>query len=148
MKYVLIIGDGMADHPLSELQGKTPLQVAKHPNMDKIASYGICGKLQTIPTDMYAGSDIAILGILGYDPAKIYTGRGPLEAAAGINLGEDDIAIRCNIITEKDGILTDYSAGHIKTEEAYELIDCLNSTFKSETVKFYKGMGYRHIIVL
>ena len=146
MKYIVIVGDGMADYPLKELGGKTPLEVADKPNMDYMASEGKVGLLKTIPDGMYPGSDVAILSILGYDPRKYYTGRGPLEAAAlGIKLGDNDIAFRCNLITEKDGKIFDYSSGHITTEEATEL---LKEMKKSKIGEFYTGISYRHVFVL
>lgn len=149
MKYVVLLCDGMADYPLDELDGLTPLQFAHTPNMDHIARDGLCGQAVTIPSDMPPGSDVANLSILGYDPAKYYSGRGPLEAASmGVELGPDDIAFRCNIITEKNGIIEDYSAGHISTEEAGELIKEVDKHLGSEGVKFYSGISYRHLLVL
>ncbi|MEM2955647.1 MAG: cofactor-independent phosphoglycerate mutase, partial [Nitrososphaerales archaeon] len=150
MKYILIIGDGMADSPLAELGGKTPLQVADHPNMDFIASYGKCGRLITLPQELDTGTDIAIMSILGYDPREFHTGRGPLEAASiGIKLDEHDIAFRCNLITERNGILVDYSAGHISTDEAKELLKSIKDACeKPREIKFFLGVGYRHLLVL
>ncbi len=130
MKYVVLIGDGMADYPLKDLDNKTPLQVAKKPNMDKLALNGCTGLLKTVPEGMEPGSDVANLSIMGYDPEKYYTGRGPLEAASmGVNLSKDDVAFRCNFITEKNGILDDFNAGHITTPESSLLIDFLNDNF-------------------
>ncbi|MBU2559349.1 cofactor-independent phosphoglycerate mutase [archaeon] len=147
MKYIVVIGDGMADYPIEELGGKTPLQVANKPNMDEIARKGKCGLLTTIPEGMNAGSDTANLSILGYDPRKYYTGRGPLEAASiGVELGKSDIAFRCNLITEKDGFIADYCADHITTNEARELILALDE--KLDVGKFYPGVSYRHLFVL
>ena len=119
MKYVILIGDGMADYPIPEHGGKTALQIANTPNLDSIATLGFCGLVRTIPEEMGAGSDIATLSILGYDPALYYTGRGPLEAM-GMHtpLDDDDIAFRCNLITEVGGRIVDYSGGHITDEEA------------------------------
>ncbi|MCX8175608.1 MAG: cofactor-independent phosphoglycerate mutase [Candidatus Bathyarchaeota archaeon] len=150
MKYVVVIGDGMADYPSKNFKGKTPLEVAEHPNMDMLASKGLCGVLNTIPDGMDAGSDIAIMSILGYNPKKYYTGRGSLEAVAlGVKLRNEDIAFRCNLATEEGGFLTDYSANHITTEEASKLIDVLNSTLgEKNKIKFHLGVGYRHILVL
>ncbi|MFQ6137056.1 MAG: cofactor-independent phosphoglycerate mutase [Candidatus Hydrothermarchaeales archaeon] len=148
MKYVIIIGDGMADFPLDELDGKTPLEVAHKPNIDSIASKGKLGTLKTIPNGMEAGSDIANLSILGYDPKRYYTGRGPLEAASiGVELRPDDMAFRCNLITEEDGHLKDYCAGHITIEEAVDLIKDAKEAFK-EIGDFYPGVSYRHLFVL
>lgn len=147
MKYVVVIGDGMADYPLEELGGKTPLQVAHKPNMDEIAARGKNGLLVTIPEGMSAGSDIANLSIMGYDPRECYTGRGALEAASiGVKMGPDDTAFRCNLITEKDGLITDYCAGHISTQEAGELIEELDSAF--DEGKLYPGVSYRHLFIL
>lgn len=150
MRYILIIGDGMSDYPLRELGSKTPLQVAKHPNMDFIASHGLCGRLSTLPQELDSGTDVAIMSILGYDPRKFHTGRGPLEAAGiGVRLNEHDIAFRCNLITEKNGILTDYSAGHIETEEARELLKIIKDAYeKPGEIEFFVGVSFRHLLVL
>ncbi|MGB9715945.1 MAG: cofactor-independent phosphoglycerate mutase [Thermodesulfovibrionales bacterium] len=154
MKYVVIIGDGMADRPLKELGNKTPLQKAFTPNMDRIAQKGIIGKVRTIPSGLYPGSDVANLNILGYDPLKFYTGRAPLEATSiGIKLAEDDVSFRCNLITlkydknRKKAVMEDYSSGHITTEEAKELISEIDSKLGSEEIHFYTGVSYRHIMV-
>lgn len=144
MKYVVVIGDGMADYPLEELGGKTPLQAAYKPNMDEIAAVGRCGLLRTIPKGMEAGSDIANLSILGYDPRKYYTGRGPLEAASiSVGLGSSDLAFRCNLITEENGKIKDYCADHVTTKEARILIEELK-----KFGEFYPGVSYRHLFVL
>jgi len=150
MKYIVVLGDGMSDRPLKKLGGKTPLEVAKKPNMDFIARNGHCGLLKTLSEDMPLGSDIANLRVLGYDPKKYYTGgRGPLEAASmGIRLRESDIALRCNLITEENGILKDYSGGHISTEEAMELINLVEGRFGTREIEFHPGVGYRHILIL
>jgi len=149
MKYLLIIGDGMADYPVEALNGKTPLQVANKPNMDELASNGRNGILRTIPEDMGAGSDVANLSILGYDPEKWYTGRGPLEAATrGIHLAKDDIAFRCNLITEENDVLMDYSAGHITSDEARELMKAVEDNFgKPNEIDFHAGVSYRNLLV-
>lgn len=147
MKYIILIGDGMADYPLKELNNKTPLQVAKKPNMDKLALNGRSGLLKTVPDGMEPGSDVANLSIMGYDPAKYYTGRGPLEAASmGVKLSKNDVAFRCNMITEKEGVLDDFNAGHITSEESGELIKVLNENFK-DTGTFYHGISYRNLFV-
>lgn len=150
MKYIVIIGDGMADRPLKELGGKTPLEVARKPNMDFIARGGRCGLLKTLSDDTPLGSDIANLSILGYDPREYYPGgRGPFEAASmGIGLEKDDIAMRCNLITEDRGILRDYSGGHVSSEDAKELIEFIDKILGSEKVKFYPGVGYRNLLVI
>lgn len=148
MKYIVIVGDGMADYPLEELGGRTPLQAAEKPNMDYIASKGRCGLFKTIPEDMGAGSDIANLSVLGYDPRKYYTGRGPLEAASiGVELGDNDLAFRCNLITEEDGRIKDYCADHITSAEAKALIEEVNQAF-GDVGEFYPGVSYRHLFVL
>jgi 2,3-bisphosphoglycerate-independent phosphoglycerate mutase len=147
MKYILILGDGMADEPLEELGGKTPLESAKTPNMDRIAGEGRCGMLKTVPEGYEPGSDIANLSVLGYRPEECYTGRGPLEAISmGVNLGEDDIAYRCNLVTIRDGIMEDFSAGHISGEEGKELIESLNE--KIREAKGYPGVSYRNLLVV
>jgi 2,3-bisphosphoglycerate-independent phosphoglycerate mutase len=149
VKYIVCVGDGMADYPIEEIGGKTPLQYAKTPNLDKIAAEGRSGLTKNIPRKMPAGSDVAILSILGYDPRKIYCGRAPLEAAAhDIDLREGQIALRCNLVTICDGIMIDYSAGHISTEEASELIVALNERIGIPGVKFYKGVSYRHLLII
>ncbi|HDI12743.1 MAG: cofactor-independent phosphoglycerate mutase [Hadesarchaea archaeon] len=138
----------MGDYPLEELGGKTPLQVARKPNLDWIAANGRNGLLRTIPEGTNPGSDIAIMSILGYDPKKYRLGRGPLEAAGmGIKLKKGEFAFRCNFITQKKGVIADYSAGHITTEEAQELINELKNEFKS-LGDFYPGISYRHLFVL
>ncbi|MEW6162989.1 MAG: cofactor-independent phosphoglycerate mutase [Nitrospirota bacterium] len=154
MKYVVIIGDGMADRPLKELGGKTPLQKAFTPNMDKLAREGIIGRVRTIPQDFYSGSDIANLSILGYNPIEFYTGRAPFEAASiGIRLEEDDVPFRCNLVTLRfnryrtKAIMEDYSSGHITTEEAKELIYEIDRELGSENIRFYPGVSYRHLMV-
>jgi 2,3-bisphosphoglycerate-independent phosphoglycerate mutase len=147
MKYVVVIGDGMVDKPLKELDGETPLQRAKTPNMDFIAKNGSCGMLETVPKGMEPGSDVANLSIMGYDPKKYYTGRGPLEAASiGAPLEKNDVAFRCNLITNENGFLTDFNAGHISTTEASQIIETLNQSF-SRYGKFYLGTSYRHLFV-
>ncbi|MEM1885145.1 MAG: cofactor-independent phosphoglycerate mutase, partial [Candidatus Jordarchaeales archaeon] len=149
LKYVVIVGDGMADYPLDELGGKTPLQIARKPNMDMVACRGKCGLLKAIPEGLPAGSDVAILSILGYDPEKYYTGRGPIEAAAlGVELRDGDVAFRCNLVTLEGGVMADYSAGHISSGEARELINALNEEIGSGSVRFYSGVSYRNILVI
>ncbi|MCL5237962.1 MAG: cofactor-independent phosphoglycerate mutase [Nitrospirae bacterium] len=154
MKYVVMIGDGMADRPVDELGGSTPLKKAATPNMDKLACSGITGKVRTIPAGFHPGSDVANLSILGYDPARYYTGRAPLEAASiGVKLDDSDIAYRCNLVTlrfNKGGtraVMDDYSSGHITTEEAGELINALKSGLKDKDLALYKGVSYRHLMV-
>jgi 2,3-bisphosphoglycerate-independent phosphoglycerate mutase len=150
MKFILVVGDGMADYPLDELGNKTPLQAAFKPNMDSIAAQGQSGLIKNVPDELSPGSDVAICSVLGYDPRIYCTGRGPLEAPSrGIKLGKSDTAYRCNIITEKDGAIADYSAGHITTAEASELIDAVNKAFgKVGKIEFYPGLDYRHFLIL
>ena len=150
MKYLLIVGDGMADYPVPELDNKTPLQAANKPNMDMIAAKGCSGLLKTVPEGLTPDSGTAIISVLGYDPTRYYTGRGPFEAAArNIKLDENDVAYRCNLITEKDGILVDYSADHITNSESAELIDSVKESLeKRGEVEFFAGLGYRHFLIL
>ena len=149
MKYIIFIGDGMADLPIEELGGKTPLQAAKTPNLDKLSNIGRAGQLITLVNDLPLGSDVANLAILGYDVRKCYTGRGPLEAAAlGIKLNENDIAFRCNTICVEGNKIKNHSGGHIPTEESRQLIETINKKFGTENLKFYPGFSYRHIMVL
>ena len=154
MKYVVIIGDGMADRPLNELGGKTPLQAAFTPNMDKLACEGIIGRVRTIPEGFHPGSDVANLSVLGYDPRKFYTGRASLEAASiGVDIKDDDVAYRCNLVTLKfnkdktQAVMEDYSGGHISTEEAGILINDINKELGTSQIKFYRGVSYRHLMV-
>lgn len=148
MKYIVLVGDGMADYPLEELQGKTPLEVAKTPNMDYIAQAGQVGWARTIPEKMAPASDVANLSILGYDPLKFYSGRGPLEAAnIGIELKVDEVAFRCNLVTCGADKMLDYSAGHIPNKEAHILIKDLDKALGSGKLRFYPGVSYRHLMV-
>jgi len=154
MKYVVIIGDGMADRPLKELGGKTPLQSASIPNMDRLTREGTIGKIRTVPQGYHPGSDIANLSILGYNPREYYTGRAPLEAVSvGIDLKEEDIAYRCNLVTlrynrdKTKAVMEDYSSGHITTDEARELIIEIDRNMGTDKISFYPGVSYRHIMV-
>jgi len=149
MKYAIVIPDGAADRPVDSLGGRTPFEVARLPNMDYIATEGRLGTVQTIPAGVAPGSDVAVLSLLGYDPVRTYTGRGPLEAAArGIQARPDDWIFRCNLVTVADGKMVDYSAGHITTQEAEVLIRSLEDQFGSDTLRFYPGIGYRHLLVI
>ncbi|HXX82257.1 MAG TPA: cofactor-independent phosphoglycerate mutase [Thermodesulfovibrionales bacterium] len=154
MKYIVIVGDGMADRPLKELGGKTPLQKAFTPNMDRLAREGIIGSVRTIPKGLHPGSDIANLSILGYDPKLFYTGRAPLEAASmGVELRDADVAYRCNLVTlrynkEKTrAVMEDYSGGHVSTDEAAVLIKDIDKALGTSDIKFYPGVSYRHLMV-
>jgi len=149
MKYIILVGDGMADYPIGELDNKTPLEAARTPNMDFIARHGKIGRVKTIPDKMTPASDVANMSILGYSPEKYYTGRGPLEAAnLGVELKESDIAFRCNLITANKDTLVDYSAGHITTKETGILINFLNQRLGTEQIKFYCGVSYRNLLVI
>jgi 2,3-bisphosphoglycerate-independent phosphoglycerate mutase len=149
MKYALVITDGAADVPLAELGGKTPLETARMPNVGWIASHGRIGTVRNIPDGMPAGSDVAILSVLGYDPREHYSGRAPLEAAAqGLQVRDDEWIFRCNFVTIIDGVMEDYAAGHISTTEAKALIEELNRTVAGEGVRFYCGISYRHLMTL
>jgi len=152
MKFVLLVGDGMGDYPLSELDDKTPLEAARTPNMDWIADHGDLGLATTIPEGCETGSDTANLSLLGYDPQRTSTRRAPLEAASlGLSLEESDVAFRCNLVTlsEQAGELTmdDYSAGHITTEEAREIVEDLDKALGDDTFRFYPGVSYRHVMM-
>jgi 2,3-bisphosphoglycerate-independent phosphoglycerate mutase len=150
VKYILIIGDGMADYPLAELGGKTPLQAAYKPNIDSIAARGRSGLIKNVPDSMLPGSEVAICSIMGYDPTVYCTGRGPIEAPSlGVKLGANDTAYRCNLITETNGAIADYSAGHITTPEAVQLIGAMQKAYdKPGKIEFYPGLDYRHLLVL
>ncbi len=152
MKYAIIIPDGCADRPILSLGGKTPMQAARTPNLDDLARSGIVGRSCNVPPNFPPGSDVATLGLLGYDPTLCYTGRAPLEAVAqGIPLGPNDWAVRCNLVTIKDGVMEEFTAGHITTDEATELMQSLNeklgSTFEVP-LRFYPGVSYRNLLVL
>ncbi|MHB9098552.1 MAG: cofactor-independent phosphoglycerate mutase [Syntrophales bacterium] len=151
MKYLILLGDGMADYGIDVLGGKTPLEYAHTPYMDKMAAEGTLGLIDTIPQGLPAGSDVANLAVLGYDPRECYTGRGPLEAAnMGIALSSEDVAFRCNLVTlsnDEDPLMEDFTAGHISSAEAKQIITDLDSAFGSEVFRFYPGVGYRHLLV-
>lgn len=150
MKYVVFIGDGMSDEPMAELDGQTPLMVARSPNLDRMVQDGMGGWCRITPPGYPPGSDVANLGVLGYDVGGCYTGRSPLEAAAmGVALGEDDVAFRCNLVTlsEDHRVMADFCAGHIGTEEAAELVRSVDERLGTETLRFHPGVGYRHLLV-
>jgi len=147
MKYIVLIGDGMADYPIKELGDKTVLEAAQTPHMDRMAREGINGLATNVPDGMPAGSDVANMSVLGYDPAKYYSGRAPLEAASmGIELDKNDVAFRCNLITIENGDILDHSAGHISTEEASQLMQAIEDELGGD-VRFYPGISYRHLMV-
>ena len=157
MKHIIILGDGMADLPVERLGGKTLLQYAHKPMMDLLAREGRCGRLVTVPEGFPPGSEVANTAILGYDLNKVYEGRGPLEAASiGYEMADDDLAIRCNIITLDDGKIITHNGGNLETDDARILIDYLNETLAKpineregcERVKFITGIQYRHLLVI
>ena len=155
MKYLIFLGDGMADLPVAELGNRTPLQVARKPAMDRIARDGQSGTFVTVEDDMPPGSEVANLSVLGYDPKKCHEGRGVLEAASmGVELNDTDVAMRCNLICLKDGRIKNHSAGHIPTEEGTELIRFLDANLASGVerhafgIRFHPGISYRHLLVL
>ena len=154
MKYLIVLGDGMADRPLTELKGMTPLEYAATPNFDKLAAKSSVGLVKTVPDGMKPGSDVANLSVLGYDPKRYYSGRSPLEALSiGVIMKPGDVAVRTNLVTlsdeEKleDKTMLDYSAGEIPTEEARKIIESVEEELGSEKLKFYSGVSYRHCLI-
>lgn len=154
MKYIVILGDGMPDYVLKELEGRTPLQFANTPNMDLLATGGEFGMVKNVPEGMPAGSDVANLSVFGYDPGRYYTGRSPLEAAAmGIEMAAGDVSFRCNLVTLSEHepyerkIMLDYSSDEISTEEARELMEEVSERLGSAFLNFYAGMSYRHLMI-
>ena len=149
MKHIIILGDGMADHAVERLGGKTLLQYANIEYMDQLAHEGLCGRLITVPEGFPPGSEVANTAILGYDLNKVYEGRGPLEAASiGYEMAPDDFAIRCNIITLEDGRIITHNGGNLQTEDADILIKYLNEHLGSDRVRFITGIQYRHLLVI
>lgn len=149
MKYIIVLGDGMADEPINELGNKTPLQAADTPIMDWLASHGRCGRLKTVPKGFAPGSEIANMSVLGYDLYKVFEGRGSLEAASmGIDIEPGEMAMRCNLICIENGIIKNHSAGHISNDEAAELIDYLQKELGGNDVNFFPGISYRHLLKL
>ena len=149
MKHLIILGDGMADHPVERLGGKTLLQYAHTPYMDMLARQGQTGMLHTIPDGFAPGSEVANTAILGYDLNKVYEGRGPLEAASiGYDMQPLDLALRCNILTLADGLIKNHHGGHLNTEESEPLIEALNEALASDVVKFAMGIQYRHLLII
>ena len=155
MKYIVVLGDGMADRPIDELNGKTPLEAANTPVMDEMACKGIVGLAHTIPEGMSPGSDTANLAVLGYNPRLYYTGRSPLEALSiGVDMKETDVALRCNIVTVSDDDLPyeektiiDHSSSEISTEDAAVLLEAVRKELESDIYKFYVGTSYRHLTI-
>ena len=147
MKYIIVLGDGMADEPIPSLGGRTPIQAADTPAMDWLAAHGRCGRLHTVPAGFEPGSEIANMAILGYDLPTVFEGRGSLEAASmGVDILPGEMAMRCNLICIEDGKIKNHSAGHISSEEAHELIDVLQQELGDEIVHFYPGVSYRHLL--
>jgi len=152
MNYLILVGDGMGDLPMDALGGKTPLQAADTPNMDRLASQGVLGLAQTVPPGKDPGSDTANMSLLGYDPEIYHTGRSPIEAAAmGVELGPDDIAFRCNLVTLEHGggrtLMADYAAGHIDSASAARLIRAVQKELGGQGLTFHPGVSYRHLLV-
>ena len=154
MKYIVVLGDGMADEPVAALGGKTPLEYAVTPAMDVLASGGELGMVQNVPEGMHPGSEVANLSVMGYDPEKVFTGRSPLEAlSVGVKMEPDDIIFRCNVVTlteeepYPEKTIVDHSSGEISTAEADALMDAIREHFNSEEFQFYTGTSYRHIMV-
>lgn len=149
MKHIIILGDGMADHPVARLGGKTPLQYADKPYMNMLACKGRTGRLTTIPEGFLPGSEVANTAILGYDLNRVYEGRGPLEAASiGYDMQPDDFAMRCNLITLSNDIIKNHSGGHLTTEEGDILIKYLNENLGNDKIKFITGIQYRHLLII
>jgi len=148
MKYALIVPDGMADRPLAELGGRTPLQVAKTPNMDRLAREGSVGLVRTCPAGMVPGTEICLMSLMGYDPREYFRGRGPLEALGdGLELKKSEVAFRVNLVTVQGDLMDDYSAGHITDAEAKEIVLMLDKRLGSDEIRFYPGASYRNIMV-
>lgn len=154
MKYIVVLGDGMADRPVDALGGKTPLEAAVTPVMDALASKGTLGTVQNVPAGMAPGSDVANLSVLGYDPAANYSGRSPLEAlSVGVAMDDDDVIFRSNLVTLTENqpynqkIILDHSSGEISTADADVLMDAIRAEFNSDQFRFYTGTSYRHILV-
>ena len=149
MKHIIILGDGMADHAVERLGGKTLLQYANTPNMDKLAREGQTGRLITVPDGFHPGSEVANSSIMGYDQNEVYEGRGPLEAASiGYEMEPTDLAMRCNIINVNDGRIITHNGGNLETADARVLIDYLNEHLGSDRVKFITGIQYRHLLII
>ena len=150
MKHLIILGDGMSDHKVARLDGKTPLEYASTPNFDRLAAEGRSGLLVTVPEGFPPGSEVANTSILGYDLNEVYEGRGPLEAASiGYEMQPDDLALRCNLLTlAADGTITNHHGGHLTTDEGRELIEMLDRELGDERVRFIPGIQYRHLLVI
>ncbi|MGD2174804.1 MAG: cofactor-independent phosphoglycerate mutase [Candidatus Brocadiaceae bacterium] len=148
MKHCIVVPDGAADYPVTRLGGKTPLEAARKPNLDRAAREGLLGLTRNVPRRMAPGSAVAMMSVLGYDPMRWFTGRGPLEAAdLGISMGPDDWAVRCNLVTVADDTLADFTAGHISTEEASVLLEALDERLGGSELSFHPGNSYRHVMM-
>src|SRR5579872_4599765 len=153
MKYVIVIPDGCADEPQDSLGGKTPLQAARKPNMDRVARMGLVGRSDNVPRPLPPASDVATLSLFGYDPLEVYTGRAPLEAAAlGIALGPNDWAIRCNLVTVEKEEMRDFTAGHIRAEDGRALIEAIQQALGGAVesggrLEFHPGVSYRNLLI-
>ena len=148
-KYVIVVPDGAADRPLQMFGGKTIFEAAEKPNIDFIAMNGRQGLCQTVPPTLQPGSDVAMMAVLGYNPVKYYTGRAPIEAVAqGIDVSENDWIFRCNLVTTAGGKMVDHSSGNISSEEGKKFIDDLNKEFGNDRIRFYPGVGYRHLMIV
>lgn len=154
MKYIVMLGDGMADDPVEQLGGRTPLEAACKPNIDRLAARGTLGMVRTVPEGLKPGSDVANLSAMGYNPVECYTGRSPLEAVSiGIEMSDTDVAFRCNLVTLSDEeeydqkTMVDYSSDEITSEEASKLIAAVNEAFRSDQIEFYPGISYRHCMI-
>ena len=155
MKYLLIHGDGMADWPCEELGGRTPLEAARKPNMDRLATRGVLGLVATIPQGMPSGSDVGTMTMMGYDPRRYHTGRAPIEAASqGIELGSSDVVFRMNLVSLRPAasgghqVMNDFTAGHITSEEAAQIVTDLGRELAGGGIEFFNGVSYRHLMVL
>ena len=149
MKKIVILADGLADEPIKELGNKTPVMAANTPNIDKLCEISSTGLLQSVPDSLPPGSEVANMTIIGYDAEKYYQGRGVLEAAAlGIDVDDEDMVMRCNLITTEGDTLVNHSAGHISTKEAGQLIDSLNKKLGDDMIQLYTGVSYRHVLVI
>src|SRR5437879_4957233 len=148
MKYAIVIPDGCADEPQQTLGGKTPLQAARKPHMDRIAQMGVVGRSNNVPAGLTPASDVATLSLFGYDPLRVYTGRAPLETAAmGLKLGPDDWAIRCNLVHVENEEMRDFTAGHISSEDGKALMQAIQAKLGGGQLEFHAGVSYRNILI-
>jgi 2,3-bisphosphoglycerate-independent phosphoglycerate mutase len=149
MKYIIILADGMSDEPIARLGNKTPVMAANTPHLDALCAKSRTGLLKTVPDGFLPGSEVANLGVLGYDVHEVFEGRGVLEAASmGVEIKPGDLALRCNLICLENGLIKNHSAGHISSADSHELIDFLNRELGTKDISFYKGVSYRHLLVL